>query len=129
MIEKVEIITNMQPQTELEKSILRVFNGVATKLNEVIDAVNALVYEHDKDSDWYDDPKHREPADPYAESRRWIGCVCRFWYDNPNDTLLDYLDKIQTGKNGVEYYAKESGDWFPHCEPVKPEDDIIYKGE
>ena len=40
MIGKVEIITNMQPQTELEKSILRVFNGVATKLNEVIDTVN-----------------------------------------------------------------------------------------
>lgn len=42
MIEKVEIITNMQPQTELEKSILRVFNGVATKLNEVIDNLNRL---------------------------------------------------------------------------------------
>ena len=42
--------------------------------------------------------------------------------------LRDYLDKIQTGKNGVEYYAKESGDWFPHCEPVKPDDDTIYKG-
>ena len=69
-------------------------------------------------------------TDPYAEQHQWIGCVCRFWYDNPNDTLLDYLDKIQTGKNGVvQYYSKESGDWFPHCEPVKPDDDIIYKGE
>jgi hypothetical protein len=66
--------------------------------------------------------------DKFAEQRQWIGCVCRFWFDNPNDTLLDYLDKIQTGKNGVEYYAKESGDWFPHCEPVLPTDNAIYKG-
>lgn len=62
-------------------------------------------------------------------TRKWMGCVCRFWYDNPNDTLLDILGKFQTGKDGVEYYAKESYDWFPHCEPVKPDDDIIYKGE
>ena len=70
-----------------------------------------------------------EPADPYTNQRKWIGCVCRFWYDNPNDTLLDYLDKIQTGKNGVvQYYAKESGDWFPNCKPVLPIDNAIYKG-
>ena len=69
------------------------------------------------------------PADPYAEQRKWIGCVCRFWYDNPDDTALDYLGKIQTGKNGIEYYGKETYDWFPHCEPVLPDDDIIFKGE
>ena len=47
MIEKVGITTNMQPQTELEKSILRVFNGVATKLNEIIDAVNTIQKERE----------------------------------------------------------------------------------
>ena len=72
----------------------------------------------------------KKPSNPYAEQRKWIGKVCRFWFDNPNDTLLDYLDKIQIGKNGaVQYLSKESGDWFPHCEPVKPDDDIIYKKE
>lgn len=136
MIEKVEIITNMQPQTELEKSILRVFNGVATKLNEVIDAVNGVLAAQEQYATIYNEdiapmltPENEEPTDPYAEQRRWIGCVCRFWYDNPNDTLLDYLDKIQTGRNGVvQYYSKESGDWFPHCEPVLPTDNAIYKG-
>lgn len=123
---------------------------VCDKINELVDAVNNQqiqlnnhecrlldlqnqINEHDQedeDSDWYDDPKYREqPVDPYAWQRKWVGCICRFWYDNPNDTLLDYLDKIQTGKNGVEYYAKECGDWFPHCEPVKSTDDAIYKGE
>lgn len=64
MIKKVEIITNVQPQTELEKSILRVFNGVATRLNELVDAVNALVYEHDKDSDWYDGQTRADNVQP-----------------------------------------------------------------
>ena len=116
------------------------------KINEIINELNHILEEresgikvYEEAQDMYDNAildalKDKqvdvvvEPADPYAEQRKWIGCVCRFWYDNPNDTLLDYLDKIQTGKNGVEYYAKESGDWFPHCEPILPTDDAIYKG-
>lgn len=119
------------------------------KINEVIVAVNkletmakntntvleSLIEEnniHEKQIDELQmklEPEKCEPQDHFAEQRKWIGCVCRFWYDNPNDTLLDYLDKIQTGKNGVvQYYSKESGDWFPHCEPILPTDDIIYKG-
>lgn len=68
------------------------------------------------------------PADPYAEQRKWIGCVCRFWYDNPEDTVLDYLGKIRKGENGIEYYGKETYNWFPHCEPILPTDNAIYKG-
>lgn len=86
------------------------------KINELVDAVNEL----EKTAETRKFSK--------MEQRRWLGKICRFWYDNPNDTLLDYLDKIQTGKNGVEYYSKESGDWFPHCEPVLPTDNAIYKG-
>lgn len=52
MIKKVEIITNTEPQTELEKAILRVFNGVATKLNEIVDAVNEL--QEKQDTYWTD---------------------------------------------------------------------------
>lgn len=100
------------------------------KLNELVDDVNDLVYECDKDSDWYDGQTRAENSqDEYDGQRKWMGFICRFWYDNPNDTLLDYLDKIQMGKNGVEYYAKESGNWFPNCEPVLPTDNAIYKGD
>lgn len=126
------------------------------KLNEVIDAVNAI--QKEREEEWFEiqewigilgavrksvnihekqidelqmkvEPEKCEmPVDQYKKERKWIGCVCRFWYDNPNDTLLDYLDKIQTGKDGIEYYAKESYNWFPHCEPVLPTDNAIYKG-
>lgn len=111
------------------KKIERVDADFVDKINQLIDAVNvlqaqvAILQEHAHPT------AKTEPADPYAEQRKWIGCVCRFWYDNPNDTLLDYLDKIQTGKNGVEYYAKESGDWFPNCKPVLLTDNAIYKGD
>lgn len=102
---------------------------LANKINELVDAINALVYEHDKDSDWYDGQTRTENSrDEYAGQREWVGFICRFWYDNPSNTLVDYLDKIKMGKNGVEYYAKESGDWFPNCEPVLPTDNAIYKG-
>ena len=109
-------------------------NEWINKINELVDAVNNIVSVQEKliDSRFVVDIDKTNPIskliDPYTEQRKWIGCVCRFWYDNPNDTLLDYLDQIQTGKNGVEYYSKESGDWFPNCKPVLPTDNAIYKG-
>ena len=94
----------------------KIINTLVQKINELVDAVNEL----EKNAENRENPK--------VEQHKWIGCICRFWYDDPNNTLLDYLNKIQTGKNGVEYYAKESGDWFPNCEPVLPTDNAIYKG-
>ena len=107
-------------------------NTAIATLNEVIDTIN----DHKQQLSNHlcrilalEDPDEPEQTDPYAEQRKWIGCVCRFWFDNPDNTVLDYLGKIQTGENGIEYYGKETYDWFPHCEPVKPDDDIIFKGE
>ena len=132
MIEKLKTI-NPYDETEIDMDTNSVAGLVyentplIQKINELVDAVNGILDYAPLEMAIKAEP---EPVDPYAESRKWIGCVCRFWYDNPNDTLLDYLDKIQTGKNGViQYYSKESGDWFPHCEPVKPDSELIYHGE
>ena len=122
MIEKLDL--------DLTKSVAT-NDCIINKINELVDAVNyhqkwLSEIQRDKDTQ---NTSIENVQDEFAEQRKWIGCVCRFWYDNPNDTLLDYLDKIQTGKNGVvQYYSKESGDWFPHCEPVLPTDNAIYKG-
>lgn len=41
------------------------------KINEVIDAVNGLVYEHDKDSDWYDGQTcARNVRLPYMQNKK-----------------------------------------------------------
>lgn len=101
--------------------------------NALVDAVNALIEEnniHEKQIDELQmklEPEKCEPSDPSAEAQKWVGCICRFWYDDSNDTCLDYLDKVQIGKDGLEYRGKETYDWFPYCEPVLPTDKAIYK--
>lgn len=42
MIKNIEIVKTKPVETELEKAILRVFNGISTKMNEIIDAVNEI---------------------------------------------------------------------------------------
>ena len=67
----------------------------------------------------------KAPTDPYAEQRKWIGKLCKFWNDDPNDYVFDKLKEITF----AGCYIKESGFIYEYCEPVKPDDDIIYKGE
>ena len=139
MIEKLKEHDVVDPKTD--KVIGKIgcdLREIMDKLNELVDAVNEL-QEMCKSCDKQIgilaeqiarlQTRAKNVQDPYAEQRKWIGCVCKFWFDNPNHTALDYLEEIKTGKNGIEYYSREIGDWFPHCEPVKPDDDIIYKKE
>lgn len=135
MIEKLKTPKNINWDDTPENLIQRhkIITNVYEKVNQLVETVNVLIKENNIHEKQIDELQMKvEPdktKDPYAEQRKWIGCVCRFWFDNPDDTVLDYLGKIQTGENGIEYYGKETYDWFPHCEPVKPDDDIIFKGE
>lgn len=156
MIKKIEITTNEQPQTELEKAILRVFNGVATKLNEIIDAVNTIQKEREAErfeiKEWIDileavrksvnthekqidklqmklEPEKCEiPVDPYAEQRKWIGKACWFWDGGAKTRAFGKLNQVDTEYNDAPFQTN-FGQWYEHCEPVKPDDDIIYKGD
>ena len=138
MIEKLKVVMKPEdwklPVNELE---MRCLKNLLLKVDELVDVVNKQqdiirqIGEWGSEKGeclWCENITAFDNNDLYAEQKRWIGKICRFWYDNPNDTLLDYLDKIQMGKNGIEYYSKESGDWFPNCEPVLPTDNAIYKG-
>lgn len=62
--------------------------------------------------------------DKFAEQRKWIGKLCRFW-----DFVYDhyYFDTLK-GITDKGLFIGHNGSW-EHCEPVKPDDDIIYKGE
>lgn len=175
MIKKIEIITNEQPQTELEKAILRVFNGVSTKLNEIIDAVNTIQKEreaerfeiqewigileavrksvnvHEKQIDELQmkvepekcetRPENVQPdaksrpenvQNKFAEQRRWIGMLCKFWFADAEHPTFGILDFVDAGSHPEPFHINcgesEQG-WYPHCEPVKPDSDIIYNGE
>ena len=95
------------------------------KINELVDAVNALVYENDKDSDWYDRQTRSENVqDKFAEQRKWIGKLCKFW-DIDNDNLY-YGPLTKIHDTSPYCYECNHKICYANCEPVK--DDIIYKG-
>lgn len=128
MIEKLEPIKEFDcsdtPQAKMQHHSYH--NDCIKKINELVDAVNALVYENDKDSDWYDDTKHREqPADPYAEQRKWIGKLCWVWDEDGDERTFAKLNEIiEDDDRPFKCFTR-----WKHCEPVKPDDNIIYKGE
>lgn len=131
----IDIINTIQKEREAERFEIQEWIGIIESVRESmnthkkqIDELKTEVNKTAQNLNFAQPEVKKNMQDEFAEQRGWIGCVCRFWYDNPDDTVLDYLDKIQTGENGIEYYGKETYDWFPHCEPVLPTDSIIYKG-
>lgn len=111
------------------------------KINELVDAVNALVYKNDDDSDWYDDVQIRsenvQPVaktrsenvqDKFSEQRKWIGKLCWFWDDDNTNSSCGILTSIDTETFKEPQFVCNDEYDYEHCEPVKPDDDIIYKG-
>jgi hypothetical protein len=116
-------------------------NTALAKLNEVIDAVNnqqiqlnnhecRLLDLHSRLTA-LDDPTYHEvepePADPYAEQRKWIGKLCKFWDYDGEEKWFSTLEHID--KNSPYPYCASGDWWYKHCEPVGPDDDVIYRGE
>lgn len=118
MIKKLDI-KNYENKQQL------IWFGVINKLNELVDAVNGILDYAPLEMAMKAEP---EPADPYAEQRKWIGKLCKFWDKNhEEDRIYDILHHIDP--NCVyKYCRRELGGGYQYCEPVKPDDDIIYKG-
>lgn len=99
--------------------------SIDAKLGSIVTimAKNANVTENRKSS--------KIEQDPYTEQRKWIGKLCRFWDDDAFITSNDWAFGILTSiDKGMQYqYCCNENCNFKHCEPVKPDDDIIYKGE
>ena len=69
----------------------------------------------------------KTPVDPYAEQRKWMWHLCRFWFDDKKQADIGILGEID--EEGCYPYCNiDLGHNYKHCEPVKPDDDIIYKG-
>lgn len=119
---------------------------IADKINELIDVVNALVQEnniHEKQIDELqmkqDDrmigsvsfdkiegKMNPEPVDPFAEQRKWVRKLCWFW----NDGCCDYIGILNKIYDLDETpFENDLLEKYQHCRPVRPDDDIIYKGE
>ena len=94
------------------------------KINEIIDIINAIVVDVDG-TKCVDGSK--APADPYAEQRKWIGKLCRFW-DFDSETPKHFGILTSFDETATVRYKTDNGFWYYACEPVKPDDDIIYQG-
>ena len=92
------MIEKLKPLEGLDHSWLN-------KINELVDAVNNLQTANTHIQNDLFEMRHPKPdgddaiqevihADPYAEQRKWIGKVCKFWDDDPNDYVFDKLKEI-----------------------------------
>lgn len=136
MIKKLEPIKSFDcsdtPQAKMQHH--NYHNDCIKKINELVDAVNSIVSVQEKliDSRFVIETKHEAPTDPYAEQRKWIGKLCRFWDDGDAFiTSKDWAFGILTSiDKGMQYqYCCNVNCNFKHCEPVKPNDNAIYNGD
>lgn len=116
----------LQDDTRLvyRKDYILALRYIQQTVNQLVDAVNGILDYAPLGMAMKAEPK--TPADPYAEQRKWIGKLCRF-RDNP----------ACEWKYGILYRIYEDTDFpfwdtdcyeYAECEPVKPDDYIIYKG-
>ena len=129
MIEKLKTI-NPYDETEIDMDIGSVGNLVyentplIQKLNELVDAVNEIMT-------WRFETDDESPAenvqDKFAEQRKWIGKLCRFWNFKDGEVDMGILKAIDNLKPTIPY-INDIDCSYAFCEPVKPTDSIIYKG-
>lgn len=117
-------------------------NTALAKINELVDAINEL--QESQNTYWTDiaeikkelqtraenvqpdaESRSENVQDKFAEQEKWVGKLCKFWDDDPNDYVFDKLKEITF----AGCYIKESGFIYEHCEPVKPDSELIYHGE
>lgn len=115
----------------LYKDTTDMFEDCREKINELVDVVNDLIFCINNDIPYNLQQVKTEPDDPYAEQRKWIGKLCKF-RDKYQDEVWEYgiLEIVENVDYAIDSAFRSSdGYWYDICEPVKPDDDIIYKGE
>ena len=103
-------------------------NTALAKLNEVIDAVNVLQAQVAILEEHAHPTAKTEPADPYAEQRKCICKLCWFWNNDKADKVIGILTGV-FDEADKPFERSINQTLYKHCEPVKPDDDIIYKGD
>ena len=124
MIEKLDRRLRQERDSDFTISEPVSIGEMQEKINELIDVVNDLVFCVDNDIPYHAEKAKTEPADPYAEQRKWIGKLCRCWDSDINNDTWGILQDIRDNKT-EKYYMYGIG--YEHCEPVIPDDNIIYK--
>lgn len=118
MIEKLDLELTLSVATN---------DCIINKINELVDAVNyhqKWLSEIQRDKDIQNTSIENVQV-KFAEQRKWIGKLCKFW-DIDNDYLYyGLLTKIRD--TGPYYYECNNRICYANCEPVS--EDLIYKGD
>ena len=134
MIEKIKSPLDLKVAnykgTEFDIIPADTFAMVCRKINEIIELLNVIVVDVDGIK-CIDGSKKAEQVDPYEKQRKWIGKICKFWNDDdsPDNVMYGELVNIFDVHKEDCPFQCGYGEWYEHCEPIKPDDDIIYKGE
>ena len=118
---------------------------IQEKINELIDTVNELQetckscdnqigilaeqiakIQHDNSEKAN---RQENVQDKFAEQHRWLGKLCKFWDDGNTNFICGILTSIDTVTFKEPQFVCNDEYDYEHCEPIKPDDDIIYKGE
>lgn len=122
--ELVDAVNTIQKEREAERFEIQEWIGI-------LEAVRKSVNIHEKQIDELQmklEPEKCEPADPYAEQRKWIGKVCRFWNFKDGAVDIGVLKAIDNLKPTIPY-INDIDCSYRYCEPISLDDDIIFKGE
>lgn len=125
--ELVDAVNAIQKEREAERFEIQEWIGIVSDLRSrvpVVESRVSILEEHAHPT------ATTEPADQYAEQRKWIGKLCRFWDGKEEEKVFGILTTIDSDcglSDMCPYWNDTTKNWFEHCEPVK--DDIIYKGE
>lgn len=117
MIEKLKTPKSISWDNDADGCIQRhkIIADTISKINEIIDVINTSQSLQ---------VKKAEPVDKFAEQKRWIGKLCKFW--DEGDELYNY--DILIGIMGdSEFPYRTDSESYDYCEPVS--EDLIYKGE
>ena len=123
--ELCDTVNTIQTEREAERFEIQEWIGI-------LEATRKSVNIHEKQIDELqmkvEPEKCEAPVDPYTEQRKWIGCICRFWNDESlEDSMYGELVNIANVPHEKCPFQCGYGEWYSYCEPVKPDDPIIYK--
>lgn len=132
MIEKLDVMKDTRNVIDKDGIVHTVANFTAIdKINELVDAVNNLQTSNTHIQKDLFEMRHLEAKenaqDKFAEQRKWIGKLCRFWNFKDGAVDIGILKAVDNLKPTIPY-INDIDCSYAYCEPVSPDDDIIYKG-
>lgn len=133
MLEKLKKPKSINWDNDVDSCIQRheIIADTIDKVNEIVEAVNEFQAKVNKIEEKvnFAQPEVKENTqDKFAEQKRWIGKLCRFWFEHKKQSYFGILGDIEEDEIHP-YFNADLGCNYKCCEPVKPDDDIIYKKE